>query len=226
MSRHATAEDLSAYVDEELEPVRLRLVESHLEECEECRGRVEGLRGLVGDLRRLERLHPPPALEQYLERHIALTPRPRGWIEGVEDRLRGLALQSNLGFTFAMVFAFAVILYLFAGWSERQHRSGVQILRPTPPGVRLTSPVMLGDREFQRLEGAWWESGVAPGSAAEAVDASSDQGELVRASLPGLDRLLAEGSVTLRYEGRVLRVRIGSSPAEAPADTKSQQRDR
>ncbi|MCH9648997.1 MAG: zf-HC2 domain-containing protein [Deltaproteobacteria bacterium] len=212
MSRHATAEDLSAYLDEELEPVRLRLVETHLEECEECRRRVSGLSGVVGELRRLEHLRPPPALEQYLERRVALEPRPRGWVEGVEDRLRGLVLQPNLGLTFAMVFAFAVILYLFAGWSERQHRSSVQILRPTVPKTSLVSPVSLTNGEFVRVEGVWWEVGLSgesdllPGLEIPVVEAVGEQGKRIRESQPGIDRLLAESAVILRFEGQVIRL--------------------
>lgn len=227
MSRHATAEDLSAYLDQELEPVRLRLVETHLEECEECRQRVSGLRGVVGELRRLEHLRPPPALEQYLERRIALEPRPRGWVEGVEDRLRGLVLQPNLGFTFAMVFAFAVILYLFAGWSEKHHRSSVQILLPTTPRASLLSPVSLANGDFERVDGVWWEMGLSgePGKPLEAeievVDAVGEHGKSIRESRPGIDRLLAESAVTLWFEGRVIRLETNSSelgPKAEPSD--------
>jgi anti-sigma factor RsiW len=46
MSAHLK-EELSAYLDGELHGDALRAVESHLAECAECRGTLEGLRGLV-----------------------------------------------------------------------------------------------------------------------------------------------------------------------------------
>ncbi len=211
MSRHATAEELSSYLDQELEPVRLRLVKSHLAECDDCRRKVEGLRGLVGELQLLERIQLPPALDLYLERRIVLEPRRRDWLESAEGRLRGLVLQPSLGFTFALVIALASILYLFADWSDLRLRRSVLILRPPLPISEAPVAGDLGGRSFEKFDDQWWESGLDPQIspetiAIEVLAAESEEGARLRLSLPGLEGLLAEGPVVLRSEGRVVRL--------------------
>ena len=46
-------EDISAYIDDELEPVRKEALERHLESCTSCREELESLRGVVSLLNRV-----------------------------------------------------------------------------------------------------------------------------------------------------------------------------
>lgn len=193
MSRHATAEQLSSYVDRELVGPRLRLVEKHLEECDECRRRLDGMRRVVVGLRRLEQLEPPPMLGQDLARRVRLEPRPRDLVQRLEDHLRGTPLQSTVGFTFALIFALAVILYLFSGWVERQGLSHQPILVAPSEVAGAAGHRRIGNRLFHAVEGEWHQVGVI---AADAVVVAAD-GETVRDLLarePALAPLVAEGA--------------------------------
>ncbi|MCB1035658.1 MAG: zf-HC2 domain-containing protein, partial [Acidobacteria bacterium] len=196
-----------AYVDRELPPVHLRLVEEHLAECDECRQRADGMRSLVSDLRRLERLAPPPTLGATLHRRIVLRPRPRGLVERLESRLGGLSLQPSVGFTFALVLAFAAILYFFADSLERHERRRIPVLRPDPPATSEETVREAAGRTFELREDTWYERGLKDGG--ELTELGSDDpayAEVVSA-FPDLRGLLAEGTaVELLHDGKPLRL--------------------
>ncbi len=66
---HGQAEDLlSEYLEGGLEAESNRLLEEHLEECDECRRELELLRRSVALVRRLPRIEPPPHFAQRLRR--------------------------------------------------------------------------------------------------------------------------------------------------------------
>jgi anti-sigma factor RsiW len=90
MSYHATAEALSAYLDEALRGPDLQALESHLVECDECQDRLNGMQRVVVALQQLERAAPPPALGIQLQRRVALEDRPRGLVERFEAHLQRL----------------------------------------------------------------------------------------------------------------------------------------
>ena len=232
---HSSVEELSAYLDRELAPARLRLVETHLEDCEECRRRVEGLGRLVRDLRRLERFEPPPALGQQLLGRLHRSSRPRTVLERLEEGLKDRNLQSPLGFSFALVVAFAALLYFFSGSLDRLQRNQTSILRPTNPSQAATAvvpgkaPRKVGDRSFRWDGGAWRQEGLATGVVPEEVDAKSPLGQQVLGVNPELAQLLAEGEVVVfeirgvfetegvfEMERRVLLLRP-SPPGQIPA---------
>lgn len=120
MSQHLAVELLSSYVDEEVTPAQLRLVEDHLSACTECRRTLSGLRAVAASVRRLETVAPPPTLSAAVERRVRLATleKPRGF--GFEEGLRRWLGQPVLAPAFAVVLALGAILYLFAlGVSER-----------------------------------------------------------------------------------------------------------
>lgn len=208
MSRHATAEDLSAYLDRELEPVRLRLVEEHLGECDECRERADGMQRLVRDLRRLERLEPPPVLGRSLHRRIVLQPRSKNLLDRFETRLGGITLQPSVGFTFALVFAFAVILYLFAGSLERQERLRIPVLRPYPPPAAEEVLRQLRSGLTLRREGSLYrEVGLPESAAVTEISAADPRARPILEGYPRLGEILREGlSIELEHDGEVVRL--------------------
>jgi len=61
MNEHAEIQKLlSAYAGGDLEPDRSRNVESHLAECPQCRAELDDLRALMGLLRSVPEVEPPP----------------------------------------------------------------------------------------------------------------------------------------------------------------------
>jgi len=127
-----------AYLDDELADEELRDFEMHLIDCAACRGRVDGERDALADLRR--RLAPPPTpdvvrarLAATLDDEDARTAREsrRGWI------LPGAA-------TFAAIAALA----LFA-WSrlptDPPDSVAADVVRTQMQSPRVALPVMAGD---------------------------------------------------------------------------------
>jgi hypothetical protein len=219
MSRHATAEDLSAYLDQELPRPQLRLVETHLEECEECRTRFEGLRRVVGKLHRLESMAPPPVLAQQVQRRIALDGgRQAAFLERLERRLGGLPMEPSVGVTFALVFAFAIILYLF-GWWVDVRQGGTTILAP-PAEVQGEMPLEEVDGRLFELEGDLWiERGLDPAAPVTRLTLEDPEALAVLESYPRLSARIstwvaAGRSVRLISEDGV--VEIGQPPKRLP----------
>lgn len=58
MSPHPELEQLSAYVDAELEPSERAALEAHLPSCAECRSTLDALRATIADLRELPEIEP------------------------------------------------------------------------------------------------------------------------------------------------------------------------
>lgn len=120
MKNHATAEELSAFLDGELAREKSRRVEDHLAACGECRGRLDSLGRVVTHLQRLERMTPPEGLFHQVERQVARQGRRLSLLERLEGRLEGWDLQPTLAVTFALILALATIVYLYSVGLERQ----------------------------------------------------------------------------------------------------------
>jgi anti-sigma factor RsiW len=58
----AFEEDLTAYVDQELAPLKVRQLEGHLPTCESCQGTLALLRRTVSALEAMPAFSPSPAL--------------------------------------------------------------------------------------------------------------------------------------------------------------------
>ncbi len=217
MRRHATAEELSAYLDHELPPPRLRLVETHVAACEECRRRLLDFRQVVAELEGLERLAPPPVLGQELVRRVTLEPRPRNLLERFERRVRSLPMQPAVGFTFAMVLSLAVIAIVYTEKIERLRYESVQLLRPEA-GSTLEVRTVAG-RLFERRQDGWWDEVVPPGYPVLDREAHEPEARALFAALPGLEAFVAEGTaVIVAEDGRAVRIlpALGPLPAAPP----------
>jgi anti-sigma factor RsiW len=70
MNRHATTEQLSAYLDRELGYVEVHQLEAHCAVCGECNTRLAGMRRVVHGLDRAGRAVPPAALRQQIRRQV------------------------------------------------------------------------------------------------------------------------------------------------------------
>lgn len=197
MNRHATAEDLSAYIDQELEPPRLRLVKDHLETCEPCRRKLQGLRGVQHQLHRLEQVAPPPLLAGDIQRRVRLEPRHRGLFENLEDRLRRLPEQGTMLVVFASVFALAMIGYLFTEGVQR-HAGRTSVIVPSAGTVIETDterPIAEVDgRRFEQIDGGWRELGLPTDAERVTLRAGTPEGDEVLARHPKLVSLLS-GSI-------------------------------
>lgn len=226
---HLDDDLLSAYLDDELSGRKAERVEHHLEDCPSCRARLDGLSRVVRALSRVEHAAPPQVLAQRVERRVALEDRRRGVVERIEDRLRGLTLDSPLVVSFTVVLALAVIVFLF---SQRvaQHRSDVSLVVTSPEAARelleAVEVVQVGDREMVR-RGTWWHEVGTLEEPFDALRADGPRGEELRRAHPWLEELLAGGAhgVVFQDGGRAVAVVRdesffppvpGSSAAPAP----------
>ena len=88
--RHVELEALSALLDGELSIAEADAAQAHVGECAECRGRLQGLRDTVGQLRELPPAAPPPHVREALRRQLAVEQevRRRLWaLPGWHSRL-------------------------------------------------------------------------------------------------------------------------------------------
>ncbi len=138
MSRHLAIELLSSYMDEEVTPAQLRLVEGHLSDCNDCRSTLAGLRAVAAGVRRLEAVAPPPTLSPAVERRARLASLEEpGWFR-LEDGLKRWAGQPVLAPAFAIILALGAILYLFAFGVSKGGRHTTRLVVATAPSEEGT----------------------------------------------------------------------------------------
>lgn len=141
MSGHLALELLSSYLDQEVTPRQLRLVEDHLEECSQCRKTLAGLRSVADTVRRLESVAPPSTLGMATERRIRLTSLEESRGLDIERSLGSWLRQPVLAPAFAVVLALGAILYLFSyGLAERDARSTRVVVASLPAEEAETAP--------------------------------------------------------------------------------------
>lgn len=112
MSRHLDLETLSALLDGELETAVADGAEAHVVECQDCRGRLEGLRVTIGELQKLPPAAPPPHVREALRRQLAIEQevRRRLWtLPGWHSRLAAWPAMAA-----AVFLAFGCGLFLYA----------------------------------------------------------------------------------------------------------------
>jgi hypothetical protein len=211
--QHLPADVLSAYIDEQLTVPERRRAEGHLDGCSTCRDRLEGLRRVTVGLRSLERVSPPAILEHGLSRHLALDAKERGMRGRLEERSRApRRLPTHFGLVFAMVVAFAAMLYLFS--------YGIDVRRDRAEGAGGRSAA--ADRTalaFER-DGARWRQEGLEGEPVRTLGAESEEGLRLLREVPALLALI-EGSegVVLEVEGEVVLVRADAEgTAEGTAE--------
>ena len=128
MSVHCSLEMLSTYVDAELANGERLEVESHVQECGECRERLARLQRVVGQLKRIETVEAPPTLGGQVQRRLRLDGGRVPLARRLEDRLGGLLRPPLFAPLFALIIAFGAILYLFSLGVARQTVSGTQVV--------------------------------------------------------------------------------------------------
>lgn len=127
MSSHASAEILSAYLDHELAEQETADLESHLDECHECHGRLQGLNTVVANLRHLERQAPPPTLDMAVARRIALAGERKSALDRLEEGLEAFQRRSSLMMWFAIVIALVLITFFFLNTLARSQNTNIPV---------------------------------------------------------------------------------------------------
>lgn len=227
--RHATVEQLSAYLDAEVSERERRRVDEHLRGCESCRQRLAGLRSVAAGLRGLEAGRPPAELGYLVERQVAAAGPQQTLSERLESTARRLRLQPVLAPVFGVVLALAVILYLFAAGVARDRERPTRLIigpsagaadegepaapaaAPRPP-ARVAAPLEsreVAGRLFDRA-GEWWvERGLPEGTEVERLEAVALDPEAAAALEPFRDLRRAR----LLHHRRVVEV-IYPEPGE------------
>ncbi len=212
MSSHATAELLSAYLDRQLVEPEARQLEDHLDRCQDCHVRLEGLRKVVKDLHNLEQLATPLSLEQTVARRIALSD-PR---ESVFDRFEhGMSIfnrQSPMLALFAVIIALAFFIYIFSYTLHQRQTATTPVvfedlpaaLAPPAEGDRL---IAAGRDLIRGADGVWVEEGLDAGAASRVIAIDSEDGRAFLAAHPELASLAdVEHGVVLEVDGEVVRL--------------------
>lgn len=223
MSVHCTVEALSTYVDSELPDSERQGLEAHIEECEQCRVRLDGLHGVVGQLRRLEEVAAPPTLGWQVQRRVRLESAKVTLAQSFEDRLTRLLRQPLLAPLFAVIIAFGVILYIFSLGVARQTASETRVViggvepssvsgEPPPPsretGVDGLAPSLtIAGREFLLVENVWTERGLEDRVPEERLDLAS--GGVLPPALSELGR--RSGTYRLMVDGRVVEIVVAAA---------------
>jgi hypothetical protein len=100
---HVNEEQLSAYLDRQLDADGNGLVEMHLRECESCSGLVEEMREVTKLFRSAERLEPSPFLWTRIaagfEHETMERSRKRGWGTSVLAGMRRFGWNSGIAAT-------------------------------------------------------------------------------------------------------------------------------
>jgi anti-sigma factor RsiW len=100
---------LTAYVDEELEPAERQVLEAHLPSCDGCRQTLSLLQRMVPKVEALERPMPSAHLKAALLRELSqeprgLRPRLKAWFESLNGWQRpALGLGAALAVTLLVV---------------------------------------------------------------------------------------------------------------------------
>lgn len=208
---HATAELLSAYFDDVLDDEVSDALEAHLETCPDCRSRLGGLRSAVAGLKRLERMAPPPSLDQAVARRVAMAAERRGFAARLESGLDTYSRQTSTLVLFAVVLALAVMAYLLAGAVERGRRGSIDVVfsdDPIPGTV-----VEVGPRALVRSATGWVERGIEPGTIpARTVAVGSPEWVDVVALNPDLAPVAELVPALVQVDGEVVAVVAPSPP--------------
>ena len=231
--RHASVEVLSSYLDGELTAVRRRQVARHLDECQECRHRLEGLHGVVENLEGLGRISPAPFLEQQVIRRAAASAHRQSLMDRLEKGASRLHIERWVWMpTFGMVIALVSIIYLFSWGLERRNQALPEVFNDETPELEssenVESPQRLreesrlgdvsdealsprtarvGDRSFELVDGLWIEKGVDPGAPSLSVDPVEAVAPEWLEQLPSLAELnRLGGPVRLRVGDRLVQL--------------------
>lgn len=205
MRPEARAELISAYLDNELRGEEAQRFEQLLAEDESVRQEVAGMRHVVSNLRHLERMSPPQTLNQHVARRIALDGEHRSLLDRIEGGLPGIQTLSSNFLMFALVFAFAVIIYMFS--LHLKHNSNVPVVfeteaqGPIVQRIESATSVLMGSRLLLKQDdGRWVEDGLSPEqvAGAEVIKVDSVVGRETLERHPELQGLTVLGDAVIR----------------------------
>ncbi len=207
ISSHATAESLSAYLDRQLVEPEVERLEAHLEECQECHGRLQGLRRVVADLRQIESLDPPAELRRAVARRIALAHDREPLLDRFESALSIFNRQSTILPMLGIVIALGVFIYMFAWALERHQHTPVIFGSPAAVGTDATTDGSResGGRLLQLEDGVWIEDGARRDAVSRTIELDSEPGLLLVAEHPELEQLPRPAVIFL--DGEVIEIR-------------------
>ena len=214
MSQQARAELISAYLDDQLQGEEAERFEQLLEEDESVRREVEGMRHVVSNLRHLERMAPPPTLNQHVARRIALAGEQKSLLDRIETGMAGIQTPSNNFLMFALVFTLAVIVYLFAVYLDQGSHLKVVFDAPEKGAIvediEGATSVLMGSRLFLRQEdGRWVEDGLTAEEveSAQTVTADSAVGRELLEHHPDLKGLTLLGDAVFKLHDDVIELK-------------------
>ena len=208
MNRHATTEQLSAYLDRELGFVELRQLEAHYTSCMECKARLASMQQVVQGLDRAGRAVPPPSLRQQIRRQVTMEAvAPANGFRAAFERFRLhlLALQPVLRTASAMGLATVVGLVAYL------HQTPRPAVAVTPQEIVTVSPYLdspisqtttseVAGQKFIWTDSGWIQRGLEGKTPEAHVEAASPQGRALLSRYSDLAILLQDGSpVVFRY---------------------------
>lgn len=214
MSQQARAELISAYLDNELQGEEAERFEKLMAEDDSVRQEVEGMRHVVSNLRHLERMAPPPTLNQHVARRIALAGEQPSLMDRIEGGLAGIQAPSNNFLMFSLVFALAIIVYLFAVYLNQDSQLPVVFDAPASEGslnkeFEGATSVLMGSRLFLNDGHRWIEDGVTAEEVerAQVIQADSPEGRRLLEQNPDLKGLTLLGDAVFRLQGEIIELK-------------------
>ncbi|MEE2777933.1 MAG: hypothetical protein VYE73_14350 [Acidobacteriota bacterium] len=230
MNAHPATEVLSAYLDDEFVDHRQIEVESHVEECQGCQHRLDGLRRVVDQLQRVPSARPSMALARGVETHVIRARRSRS-IGMSRPWLQIELPHPAVGLGFALTVGFAMMLYFFAQSGafraapdlpddrSRLIMSPAGPESPLPQGQRVSA----GGRSFVLQGDAWLESQLS--TAQLPLELPAGHYAELAASHSWLEDLLSYGRdvIFVTDEGETVRVTpqgVGRDGSQPPLPTR------
>lgn len=206
MRRHTALETLSLYLDEQVDVEKALQIEGHLDECRECRQRLEGLRRVVGGLRSLEPAPPPRGLGLELQRQLARATPPFADRDSMGSRSPRWVLQPAVLGSLGVVLALVVIMLLFLQALQGPGPDVDGAIPETSGEVIEKAIVIVGERRFRRAPTGWIETSLTTEDLQQArrvrrAELGEDLPTDVRLAL---DKL--RGELTLRMDAEVIHV--------------------
>ena len=129
---------LSAYLDRELDRAEIDDLENHLEACPHCQRQLDGLVKVTGALRSLERVAPPPILDELVlgRREIR---GARSWSERLDTLMSSTQkTRSTIGPIFAIVMMLVLLVFFFSDALVK--RSNRPVVISVPSSVKFAIP--------------------------------------------------------------------------------------
>lgn len=208
MIRHASTEELSAYLDSELGFAEVGGLEAHCATCADCGARLASLRRVVHGLGRIGRAEPPAALRQQIRRQVQAAPARslQETLQSAFDALRLLLFPIRPALRTSAAWGLAVVTGLFAvshgvdrylraePRPARQEILTVETYMGVPPAAfRETTSEVAGLGKFVWTEEAGWvQRGLEWKEPEARVDTRSPEGRALLTKYSGLKNLFAD----------------------------------